>query len=299
MSEDLIGCAIVGGGPAGLTAATYLGRFRQRTVVFDDGRSRALIIPRTRNVPGFPDGISGPDLHARMVKQAENYGAEIVREHVTSISKRDGGFFLRCGDRSYRASAIILATGVAVSDPTIENLSRAIAEGVVRYCPVCDGYETQGKRIAVLGAKPASIEEAAFLTTYSTHVTLLPCNKPFDLSEEQRDVAERHGITIETRAPARLSLVDGGIAAEFLDGQTARFDVLYPCLGSRPRSELAIALGAEISPTGGLLVDSRQQTNLPMLYAAGDVLEGLDQIASGCGQAAIAATTIHNHLRQR
>jgi thioredoxin reductase (NADPH) len=192
---------------------------------------------------------------------------------------------------------VILATGVEVTAPAIEGHAEAVSKGLIRYCPICDGFECAGKRVAVLGARAGSLEEALFLRPYASEVTLLSL-KPLSLSAEQVVAARDNGVRIEARPVVRLAVDEDRIAAAFAAGDVEQFDVLYPCLGSRPRSALAAALGAEVTPSGGLLVDSRQQTRLPMFYAAGDVLEGLDQIASACGQAAIAATAINNHLRQ-
>lgn len=298
MTQLTFDCAIIGGGPAGLTAATYLGRFRRSVAVFDNGGSRLLTIPRSRNVPGFPDGVEGPDLHARMLEQASRYGMSLIKARVQSVEKRDEEFVLHSAEHAWTARSLIIATGVSVTHPDVPGLEQAIAQGIVRYCPICDGFECQGKRVGVFASKPASLEEAVFLRTYAEDVTLLATGSGFELSSEQSEHASRSGVTVEARPVASLHVADGGMQVRFRDGAEAWFDVIYPCLGSKPRSELAVALGAEVTPTGGLLVDSRQQTNVPMVYSAGDVLEGLDQIASACGQAAIAATAIHNHLRK-
>ncbi len=296
---EMFDCAIVGGGAAGLTGATYLGRFKRHVVVFDDGGSRLLDIPKSRNVPGFPGGIAGSDLHERMLEQALRYGMRQVRERVTAIERFEGRFKLHSVSGAWLADAVLLATGSDVTHPDLSDFSDAVARGIIRYCPICDGLECEGKRVGVLASKPASLEEAVFLRTFVEDVTLLPCGPSWDLSNEQCQRAGEFEITVADSRVGSLALSGDQMAVTFLDGSRSSFDVIYPCLGSKPRSELAVSLGAEVTPTGGLLVDSRQQTNVPMLYAAGDVLEGLDQIASGCGQASIAATAIHNQLRRR
>lgn len=292
---ERVDCAVIGGGAAGLTAGVYLARFRQSVVVIDDGRSRLAEIPRSRNVPGFPEGIEGVVLLARMKAHAAHYGCRFIDDRVTDIAATEQGYVLTGEQHRVEARAVLLATGVDVARPEVDELADAVKAGVVRYCPVCDGYEAQGKRIAVLGAKPGSLEEAVFLRTFSDTVTLIGVGA---LSDEQHARAREMGIAIDTRAIARVKLSTSEAHVTFDEGAAATFDVVYPCLGSKPRSELIRKIGADVTPSGGLLVDSRQQTNLPMLYAAGDVLEGLDQIASACGQAAIAATAIHNHLRR-
>jgi thioredoxin reductase (NADPH) len=298
LAGDILDCAVIGGGAAGLTAATYLGRFRRSVAVFDDGRSRLLDIPRSRNVPGFPEGVAGPELHARMLRQASQYGLVHVSERVITIERTRDLFKLRTASRSWDARAVVVSTGIAVTHPEVPDLPNAVARGLVRYCPICDGLECAGKRVGVLASKPASLEEAVFLRTYVDDVTLLPCGA-CELLRQHLERAAAFGITVATQPVALLDAAGDVMEVVFRDGARAAFDVIYPCLGSKPRSDLAVALGADVTPTGGLLVDSRQQTSIPMLYAAGDVVEGLDQIASGCGQAAIAATAIHNQLRDR
>jgi thioredoxin reductase (NADPH) len=134
----MLDCIVVGAGPAGLTAAIYLGRFRRRFRLVESGASRAARIPLSRNHPGFPDGVRGRDLLARMRRQAELYGAEIVSGHVQDIEPVEGGFRLVAGEE-LRARTVLLATGVADVEPAIPGVEAAVASGLVRICPVSDG----------------------------------------------------------------------------------------------------------------------------------------------------------------
>jgi thioredoxin reductase (NADPH) len=164
-------CAIIGGGPAGLTAATYLGRFKRDVVLIDAGESRLKRIPRSRNVPGFPDGISGAELHARMQDQASRYGALFRAGEVQAIKRGAEGFSLRLEHQTIEARTVLLATGAKLIEPELAELDSALAAGLIRYCPICDGYEAQDKNIAVLGGRPGAIAEAHFLRTYSARVS--------------------------------------------------------------------------------------------------------------------------------
>lgn len=291
-------CVIIGGGPAGLTAATYLGRFNRRIALIDAGESRLQRIPLSRNVPGFPDGVSGPDLLHRMWRQAERYGVESISGQVKGVTPSARGFTVSGPSGAIEARTILLATGVDVVDPAIDGLEDAIARGVIRYCPVCDGYETRGQSVAVLGGRPGSTEEARFLTTYTDRVTYIPAHADFLLKPADEQRARRDGIAVAP-GPMRRALASANkIEVTFENDQTAAFDTLYPCLGSQPRSDLLLAIGGKASRNGGVLTDEHQRTSVEGFYAAGDVLKGLDQIASACGQAAIAASAIHNSLRQ-
>lgn len=297
MGDRTIDCLIVGGGPGGLTAATYLARFHRSVVVIDAAASRLQLIPLSRNVPGFPDGVSGPDLQERMRRQAATYGADLIEGQVTSCERIGSDFAVQSSVGAFRAKTMLLATGVDVTGPDMKDIGEAIGRGLIRYCPVCDGYEATGRRIGVLGGRPGSIEEAHFLLTFSRDVTFIPTVGGAELTSEQRTDAEDAGIAIENRPCIGLALRENVIQARFDSGEATNFDVIYPCLGSRPRSELARMLGAAVSDEDELITDAHQATNVDGLYAVGDVLRGLDQVASACGQAAIAATAIHNRLR--
>jgi thioredoxin reductase len=153
MTHAVVDSLIVGGGPAGLTAATYLGRFRRSVVIVDDGDSRLKRIPLSRNIPGFPEGVSGRDMHARLMQQAGRYGARLLSGRVAAIAHEDGLFCAETPAGLLRAKTVLLATGVAVADPEIDGLDDAVRLGLIRYCPICDGFEAGGRRIAVLGAR--------------------------------------------------------------------------------------------------------------------------------------------------
>jgi thioredoxin reductase (NADPH) len=166
----------------------------------------------------------------------------------------------------------------------------------VRYCPICDGYEARGRRTAVIGHGARGLGEAAFIArTYSEDVTLLTLGAPLALDEEQRALAARHRIRLVEQPVEALELREGRIAALRAGGVEHRFEVLYSALGLTYRAELAAALGAARDAAGALVVDGHCQTSVPGLYAAGDVVSGLDQIVLGMGHAALAATDIHNH----
>lgn len=298
MAREFVDCLIVGGGPAGLTAATYLGRFRRSVLLIDAGESRLARIPLARNVPGFPNGVGGAELHARLKDQAHRYGARLVSGAVTALGRTKDHFEVQCDTGSILTRRVLLATGVNVTDPDIHDLPEAVRKGLIRYCPICDGFEAIGSRVAVLGGRPGSLEEARFLRTYVDDLTFVPAVEADPLSGEEIAMAAAAGIKLETRPCTSLALAGESVLMRFESGPSLSFDIVYPCLGTAPRSEFARELGAPITSDGELLTDKHHETGVPGLYAAGDVLRGLDQVASACGQAAIAATAMHNALRR-
>ena len=293
-------CIVVGAGPAGLTAAIYLARFHLSIRLFDSGSSRAAWIPCTRNLAGFPEGISGRELLARMLAQAEEFGAQRELARVTRIERTEDDFTVTAEAREFRARAVLMGTGVINNRPDgLDDAlhTRALAEGLLRYCPICDGYEVTDKRVAVIGTGEHGTREALFLRGYTADLTLISPGAGHDL--DPKCVAE-----LETAGIARVDGPCGGYAIEddrlSLDTTTGRlaFDSVYPALGSRVRSDLAADAGAMISADQCLVADSHQRTNVPGLFAAGDVVKGLDQISHAMGQAGVAATAIRNRLNE-
>lgn len=295
---------IVGAGPAGLAAALYLARYRRRVRVIHDGRSRALWVPRSRNIPGFPDGIVGADLIARMSEHAVRYGAEIVEGSVVEIARDKGCALFRArldDGMVVGARGLILATGV---DTNLANLDSgdhdtAVRNGVLRYCPICDGFEHCEERIAVLGSDLHGAAEAMFLRQYSNNVTLIP-KWQVALTDMQRCELEASGVDVLEGRVLRLDATEEAMFVT-IEGEARprRFDTLYPAFGSTPRSELAAMLGPLIDPNGCIPFSAFSDGLLPGVYAAGDVIEGLDQISVATGQGAMAATRLHNWLREQ
>lgn len=297
---DLLDCLIVGGGPAGLTAALYLARFHRRILVVDAGESRAGWIPTSHNIPVFADGIGGPEILSRQRDHVARYGVRPVAGEVLWLEKRPDRFVaeMRTRDGATRrlaARRVLLATGSIDNEPDLPDLPDAVRRGLVRYCPICDGHEAAGKRIAVIGHGAHGIGEAVFVArTYSRDVTLLTLGRRLDLSPDEQRRIDAHGIKVVHEPVAGLDVADGRIAAFRVGEAEHRFEVLYSALGLVRRADLALALGAEHDGSGALRVDEHNQTSVRGLYAAGGVVRGLDQIVVAMGHAAIAATSIHN-----
>lgn len=295
----LFDCLIVGGGPAGLTAATYLARYHLSVLVVDDGNSRAAQIPLSRNLPGFPEGIGGTDLLSRMRKHAKNYRVAFRQDTVLELQRDSGIFIARMQTKKITTRTILLATGVVNRRPDMPQAihDKALKQGLIRYCPICDGYEMTDKPIAVFGADLHAAKEAEFLRGYSGDVTLISPTASNGLSNNRNKKLEKLGVKIVS-GPCKFSLSGDFISINTPSGKF-RYSGLYPALGSDVRSELAIALGARVSTEGCLIVDNHQSTSIEGLYAAGDVVLGLDQISSAVGHASVAATGIRNRISKR
>jgi thioredoxin reductase (NADPH) len=298
MTEPL-DCLVIGGGPAGLTAAIYLGRFRRRVTVIDKGWSRAEWITRSHNLPGFLEGIAGPALLVAMRAQARRYGAHLQIGAIEAVGRLTHQVFsARIHGADITAKTVLLATGVVENSPPLPHLAEAVKHGLIRTCPICDGYEALGKRVAVLGSGEHAAAEALFLRTYTDQLTLLlPAYGADALSESTCAALKRARVAVLHVSVGAVSLDDDGVIALAVeDGEIHHFDLAYSAFGTTAQSQLAGALAAETDEAGRLVVDAHQQTSIAGLYAAGDVVRGLNQICVADGEAAIAATAIHNGL---
>jgi len=293
-------CIIIGAGPAGLTAAIYLARFHLRIRLFDNGSSRAALIPHTNNHAGFPDGISGTDLLLLMRRQAERFGAVREEANVDAIRPDGETFVVTVEGRSLPARTVLLATGVVNNRPDMPDdvHDAALAAGLLRYCPICDGYEVTDKNIGVIGTGDHGVREALFLRGYTQQVTLIAPGASHDLDRRCRAELDAAGIEHIDGPCTPIHLDKRAIVVTTARGERS-FDSVYPALGSRIRSGLAIAAGAAATADGCLEVDDSQRTTVPGLFAAGDVVKGLDQISHAMGEAGVAATAIRNLLAER
>ncbi|MEQ7872675.1 NAD(P)/FAD-dependent oxidoreductase [Sphingomonas sp. ASV193] len=299
MSDDILDCLVIGGGPAGLTAAIYLSRYHLDILVVDSGESRAATIPCSHNHAGYPDGINGEELLEKMREQARKYGTRIERGRVSRLEVRgEHDFEAEWGAGPVRARTVLLATGVTNRRPPMDEAAHddALARGLVRYCPICDGYEVTDKPVGIIGNAARGPGEAMFLRGYTPDVTLIEPDGPLALSNDDRARLEA----------AKVRLVDGPIVAiepgadeivvRVEGGETLAFASVYPALGSDIHNQLAKMVGAKLSDDACVLVDGHQRCSVTGLYAAGDVVKGLDQISHAMGEGGVASTTIRNDL---
>jgi thioredoxin reductase (NADPH) len=299
MDQPILDCLVIGGGPAGLTAAIYLARFHLDILVVDGGKSRASQIPCTRNHAGYPDGINGEELLQRMRDQACKYGAKIEAEFATKLERdgQSGLFTASWGSGEATARTVLLATGVSNRrPPKDEELhDQALAHSLIRYCPICDGYEVTDKRVGVIGSDSHGVAEAVFLRSYTADVTLIAPDAALKLgAEDQRKLKDAEIDCVD--GPAQAVAITGEcIVVDTVEGHYT-FDSVYPALGSDTHTQLGEMVGAALAEDGCFRCDDHQRTSVAGLYAAGDVVHGLDQISHAMGEGGVAATTIRNDL---
>ena len=299
MDDKPLDCLVIGGGPAGQSAAIYLARFHLDILAVDGAKGLALTIPCTRNHAGYPDGISGKELIERMREQAQRYGAKIVDGFVSRLDREEdsGRFEAEWGSGLQQARTVLLATGVTNRRPPMDEALHddAVARGLIRYCPICDGYEVTDKKVGVIGSGKHGVTEAVFLRGYTADVTLIAPDKALKVSEADRLALKQAGIeTVDGPAEA-VAIAQDSITVDTAEGHFT-FDSVYPALGSDVHCQLADMVGARLNDDGCVGVDAHMRTSVEGVYAAGDLALGLDQISNAMGHGGIAATTIRNDL---
>jgi thioredoxin reductase (NADPH) len=292
----MLDCLVIGAGPAGLTAALYLRRFERAVRIVSLPDSRALKIDCSRNVPGFPEGISGQALLQRLRQQLAAFGGEVQEAEVRQLQREGDGFVADCGGEPVAARRVLLATGVQDVEPVLPGVEALWREQRLRHCPICDGHEHRGHRIAVLGRGDHGAREALFLRRFSDRVVLFEQHPDEPASPQRQEQLSDQGIQRVGSAVTAAQMEGDDLKLTLGNGAIHAADVVYVALGCRPRSALAAGVGAALDAVGNVVTDDHLRTTVPGLYAAGDIVSALDQIAVAHGHAAISATAIHNSL---
>jgi len=289
---------VIGGGPAGLVAATYLARFRRTVCVVDAGRSRLAKIPRSHNYPGFAEGIAGPQLLLNLREQVARYPIVVEAGDAHRLTHCADGFRIEWSGGEARARSVLLATGASDVEPTMPHVAEAVRNGALRYCPVCDGFEVVGQEVGVIADGPAGVREALYLRDFTDRLTVFLQQGAEAIGDDERLRMREAGIRWVDEPIRSIRVWNGRVTISHRDGESS-CDSVYCALGMKVHSDLALQLAARVDDSGYLQVDAHQRTSVPSLYAAGDVASGLNQISVAVGAAAIAAAAIHQQLRTR
>jgi len=286
--------AIVGRGPAGLSAAIYTARAGFSTVVF--GTEPKWLEHRIDNYFGFAEGISGRELFEAGTQQARRFGAEVRDEKVLEIRWAER-FTLLIPASEVEATAVLITTGVSRRKPTLPGLAELEGKGV-SYCVSCDGFFYKGKPVAVLGEGDHAGAKALELLNYTRQVTLCTDARPKAFSGRVAARLAEEGIAIREE---KVALVAGGAVVtglEFEAGPAVGVEGVFVAIGEASSTDFARTLGLEMA--GNYIVaDARQQTNIPGIWAAGDCTGRNLQIATAVGDGAVAASGIIGYLRER
>jgi thioredoxin reductase (NADPH) len=300
--SDHYDALIIGGGPAGLSAAIYLARARRSVVVFDRVQpGRSDWSQHNQNYLGFPGGISITELKDRGRRQAERFGARFCAVELTDLRRTDSRFAATVDGGTIHGRAVILATGVTDQWVTFPGYEEFIGRSM-HTCIVCDGYEMVGQRVMVAGNDEHAAEVARQLLAYDpASVTVVTNDEQLQIPEPAMQMLAASGINVivDRIVTARAQERGCFTALELHGGAVVGVDHLFSLQGARPNSDLARTLGAATSAGGYIEVDTQARTNIADLYAAGDVTRLFSHLVlTAAHEGATAATTLNHDLYQ-
>lgn len=266
---------IVGGGPAGLSAAIYLGRFRRSVLILDQGNGRWNTAEINENYFGFPQGIHTRTLRELGLQQAQKFGAEQRGESVIAISCElqagETRFVVQSSQDTYLARTLIIATGVRDHYFGLPEHYDFLGTSLF-WCITCDGYKTIDKNIVLIGNNDEVACTTLQFLTYTQKLTLVTNAPTLNISDHWQARLHKHGVQMICQKVTGLEGENHQIHAVVLDnGQKLPAEMVFNEQGAQPNSELAITLGVAVDENNYILTDSEQRTNIPFLYAAGDV----------------------------
>src|SRR3954468_16253241 len=279
VSENPRNVIIIGGGPAGYTAALYAARANLEPLVIEGFQwgGQLMITSDVENYPGYPDGVIGPEMMGDLRRQAERFGTEFVTDDVTSVDFSERPFRIHVGDDEYRARSVIVATGASARWLGIESEQRLQGRGV-SACATCDGAFFRDKEIVVVGGGDSAFEEALFLTRFGTSVTLVHRRSDFRASPIMVDRA-RENEKIEFLTPYVVDEVLGDVKvtgvrlrhSETGELRTIDADGFFVAIGHDPNTKLFVDQ-LDHDEDGYLVTrPGSTATNVPGVFAAGDV----------------------------
>lgn len=275
---------IIGGGPAGISAALYTVRGNVDTTVFTQGGSALVKAEKIENYYGFPEGVGGEELYNRGIEAAKRLGAHVIEEEVIAVGY-NGRFTVSTKEKSYEADALVIANGARRNVPKIKNISEFEGRGV-SYCAVCDAFFYRGKDVCVIGNGEYALHEAEILKKVASSVTILTDGKA--------------APDYESCITEKIRSVEGHNAVEkvvFENGSELEVSGVFVALGVAGGIDLARKLGAVIKGNY-IVVDENMATNIPGLYAVGDCTGGLLQVAKAVCDGAVAGIDIINRIKK-
>lgn len=304
MTDKIYDVAIVGAGPSGLAAAVYTGRDDLSTIVIDKGVVGGLIATTETvdNYPGFPDGIGGLELADRLGKQVKRFGAEIkTGVDVTGISSAQDVVTLTTKTDPIKSRSVLITSGSSYRHLGVPGEHELEGRGV-HYCATCDGPLYRGKHIIAVGGGNSALQESLFLSKFASKLTLLVRGSEFRGSEVlSKALTEKPNVEIKFNASIKsIEASDGKLSKVTLEGadphNAISADAVFIFIGLLPNTGWLNA-AIDLDERGFIKVDKSFKTNIPGVFAAGDVVEGaVGQLASAVGEGVAAALSIRGYL---
>lgn len=307
MEAEIKPVVMVGAGPSALAAAIYTTREDIDTTLYEKGvvGGLAAITDKVDNYPGFPDGIEGMALADQLQKQAERFGAHIAYGDVSALRHEDGVNILTVDGNEVKARAVLIATGSDYNKLNIPGEAEYYGRGV-HYCATCDGAFYRDKKLVVVGGGNSGVQEAIFLTRFASHIDLL-VRSTVKASQVLQDDLQKYidegkvTVHLET-APTEIIADESGKVTTVKAtkaGEATEFAIngVFVFIGLKPNTQFLAGSGVELDEQRLIVTDQHLATNLPGVYASGDVRSGATmQVASAVGEGATAALSIREYL---
>ena len=307
MSDKIQDVVMIGAGPSSLTAAIYTTREDLSTLLFEKSvvGGLAAITDKVDNYPGFPEGIEGHILADQLEKQAKRFGAIIEYGDVVSIRDEGKIKVVTVNDIEVKTKSILIATGSSYGKINVPGEAEYYGRGV-HYCATCDGAFYKNKRLIVVGGGNSAIQEAIYLSRFASHIDLLVRStiKASDvLQKKLQGVVDEEKITVHLGTTTdEIGAVDGKVTHAHIskEGKSSEVeaDGVFIFAGLKPNTGFLDGSGIELDEVGFIKTDDKMQTNIPGIFASGDVRSGATmQIACAIGEGATAAHSIRDYLR--
>lgn len=308
MKDDVLPVVMIGAGPSALAAAIYTTREAIDTVLYEKGvvGGLAAITDQVDNYPGFPNGIAGMDLADNLRQQAERFGAKIEYGDVSALRRENGVNIVTVDGKEVAARAVLIATGSDYNKLGIPGEAEFYGRGV-HYCATCDGAFYKDKRLVVVGGGNSGVQEAIFLTRFASHIDLLvrsTVKASRVLRDELQQYIDSGKVTVHLQTvPEEIVAKDGAVCAvrAAKNGAATTFEVdgVFVFIGLKPNTQFLAGSGVQLDELGLVKTDEHLATNLPGVFASGDVRSGATmQVASAVGEGATAALSIREYLNR-
>ncbi|MGC9517756.1 MAG: thioredoxin-disulfide reductase [Methanomicrobiales archaeon] len=294
---------IIGAGPGGLTAGIYAGREDIRALILEKGSAGGMqnIAPIVGNFPGFKT-ITGANLSKKMIDQASNYININELEEVEKISLKEDSFILKTNKDKYFTKSVIFCTGTTYRKLGVKGEDEFVGKGI-SFCSICDALLFKNRKVVVVGGGNSAVEHALHLHDVGCDVTLIHRRDELRASKHEQDRLKKAKIPIIWNSVVREIRGDVVVRSILLynkekdEEKEMKVDGVFLAIGEVPNNQLAKDMGLELNKNGYILTDKNQRTNIPHVYAAGDITGGVKQMVVAAAEGAVAAISAYNDLQ--